>query len=79
MELQEWEDYIKSKNTIILDIIIYLPFNNTPGNKESIIYFIRFAFGEGVTIIDCLANMKLFVSEIVESYKETIIWVFGKC
>ena len=36
-------------------------------------FFISFAFGEGITIIDWLANMKLYVSDIEESSKDTII------
>ena len=32
-----------------------------------------FDFGECVTIIDCMESMKMFVSDIKESYKYTII------
>ena len=32
-----------------------------------------FAFVEGVTVIDFLANMKIYVSYMVELYKDTII------
>ena len=35
--------------------------------------FIEFEFGEGVTIIDWIASMKLYVYDIEESYKDTII------
>ena len=31
LELQEWEDCIKSKKTRILDIIVLVPNNNQPG------------------------------------------------
>ena len=31
LELQEWEDFIKSKKTIILAIIMLGPNNNPPG------------------------------------------------
>ena len=50
-----------------------VPNKNPQGYKEHIISFITFSFGEGVTIIDCIANMKLYVSDIGESYKDTII------
>ena len=46
---------------------------NPQGYKEHVILFIEFAFGEGVTIIYWIANMKLYVSYIEESYKYTII------
>ena len=32
-----------------------------------------FAFGEGVTIFDCIENMNIHVSNILESYKDRII------
>ena len=54
-----------------------VPNKNPPVYKEHIIYFIGFAFGEGFTIIDCLANMKLYVSDIVEPYKDSIIGCLG--
>ena len=41
--------------------------------KEHVISFIDFAFGEGVTITYWTAKMKLYVSGIEESYKDTII------
>ena len=50
-----------------------VPNKNPQGYKEHFISFIAFAFGEGVTIIDCLANMNLYVSVIEKSYKSTII------
>ena len=31
---------------------MFLTRNNKPGYKEHVIYFIVFAFGEGVTVID---------------------------
>ena len=60
-------------NTIILDIIILVPCNNPPHYQEHVIYFISFYFGEGVTITDWIVNIKLYVSEIVKPYKDTII------
>ena len=50
-----------------------VPKNNPQGYKENTILFIAFAFGEGVTIIDWIASMKLYVYDIEESYKDTII------
>ena len=41
-----------------------VPNKNSQGYKEHVILFIGFAFEEGVTIIDWLANMKLYVSDI---------------
>ena len=54
-----------------------VPNKNPPVYKEHIIYFIGSAFGEGFTIIDWLANMKLYVSDIVEPYKDSIIGCLG--
>ena len=50
-----------------------VPNKNPQGYKEHVISFIAFAFGEGVTIIYWITNMKLYVSDILESYKYTII------
>ena len=36
-------------------------------------FFLVFGFSEGVTIIYCLLNMNIYVSNIVESYKGTIV------
>ena len=44
-----------------------VPNNNPQGYKEHVTLFIAFAFGEGVDIIDWLANMKLYVFDIEES------------
>ena len=41
-----------------------IPINNPRGYEEHVILFIVFAFGEVVTIIEWLANMKLYVSDI---------------
>ena len=46
---------------------------NLQGYKENVIFLIAFAFEEGVTIIDFLSTMKLYKSDIEESYKDTII------
>ena len=54
-----------------------VPNKNPTGYKENFISCIVFAFGEGVTIIDCLSNTKLYLSNIVESYKDSIIGHFG--
>ena len=39
-----------------------------PGYKENFIYFILFAFVEGVTIIYWLANINIYVHDIVKLY-----------
>ena len=54
-----------------------VPCNNPQGYKEHAILFIVFAFGEGGTIIYWLSNMKIYVSNIEESYKYTIIGKMG--
>ena len=41
-----------------------VPNKNPQGYKEHVIFFIVFAFGEVVTIIEWLASMKLYVSYI---------------
>ena len=51
---------------------MFVPNKNLPGLKN-VIYFIAFVFGEGVTIVDWIANMKLYVSNIVELNRDTII------
>ena len=77
LELKECKDYIKSNETRILDIIMLVTNNNPQGYKEHVISFIVFDFIEGVTIIDWLENMNLYVSYIKELYKETIIGNMG--
>ena len=72
MELQEWYGCTKSKKTSISAIIMLVTCKNTPEYKEYVINFTKFYFGEGVTIIDWLANMKPYVSEIVKSYEGKI-------
>ena len=42
LELQEWEDRIKSKTTRILALIMLFPNKNPPGYKKHVIYFIVF-------------------------------------
>ena len=54
-----------------------VPNNNPQGYKEHVISNIDVAFGEGVTIIDSIENMKLYMSDIEESYKDTIIGLIG--
>ena len=49
-----------------------VPNNNPQVHKEHFTFF-KFAFLEDVTIIDWISNMKLYVSSIGESYKDTII------
>ena len=66
LELQEWEDSINTNKTIILAINMLVPKNNPQEYKEHGISFIEFAFGKGVTIIDWISNMKLYVSDIEE-------------
>ena len=77
LELQDWEGCIKSNKNRILSIVMLVTNNNTPGYKEHVIYFIAFAFGKGVTIIDLIANIKLYVSDNEESYNDTIIGNMG--
>ena len=56
----------------------YVSYKNTPqGYKEHVNYFIAFDIRECVTIIYCLENMKLYVSNIEESYKDTLIGHLG--
>ena len=43
------------------------------GHKEYVIQLILFSFVESVIVIYWLADMKLYVSKIGESYKDTII------
>ena len=50
-----------------------VPNKNLPGHKEYAICFTFFAFGEGVTVIDGILNMNIYVADIVESDKDTII------
>ena len=50
-----------------------VPNKNPQRYTEYVISFISFAFGEVVTTIYFLANVKLYVSNIEESYKERII------
>ena len=73
LKLQEWEDFIKSNKKIILAIIMLINNKNPQGYKEHVILFILFSFGEDVTIIDWIENMKLYVPNIEESYKDKII------
>ena len=54
-----------------------VPNKDLPGYKEHVIYFIVFAFGEGVEIIHWLSRMKLYVSNTVEFYRYTIIGHLG--
>ena len=42
--------------------------NNLQGYKEHIILFIAIDFGEDVNIIECIGNMKLYLSHINKSY-----------
>ena len=52
LELQEWENCIKSNKTIILAIITLVPKKNTGGYKEHVILFTSCTFGKFVIIID---------------------------
>ena len=67
LELQEWGYFIKSNKIITLAIIRLVLNNNPQGYKKHVISFISFAFGEGVNIIYCIANMKLSLYNIEES------------
>ena len=51
--------------------------NNPPGYIEHVVYYITFSFGEVVKITDCLENMKIYVSDIVVSYKDKTILHLG--
>ena len=64
LELQDWEDLIKSHKTIILAVIMLVPNKNPQRYKERVILFISFTFGEGVTIIDLIEKMELYVSDV---------------
>ena len=68
---------MKSKKTRVLYMLMSVPCNNEPINKEHVIYIIVFSFEEDSTIIYCLENMNPYVSDIVESYKDTIISHLG--
>ena len=48
-----------------LVILMFVPWNNTPGYKECVIYFIVFSFVEVITIINWVDNMKPYVSGIL--------------
>ena len=48
-------------------------YKNPQGYKEHVISFIEFSFGEVINITDWILNMKLYVSNIEELYKDTII------
>ena len=50
-----------------------VPNKNPQIYKEYVILFMYFDFGEGFTIIYWITNMKLYVSDIEESYKYTTI------
>ena len=54
-----------------------VPKNIPQEYKENSIWFSAFYFGEGVNIIDWLENMKVYVSDIEGSYKDTIIGNLG--
>ena len=66
LELQEWEDFIKSNKIKILAIIMLVPKKIPQGYKEHVISCIAFYFGYIVTIIDWIENMKLYVYDIEE-------------
>ena len=50
-----------------------VPNNNPKGYKQDGIFLLPFTFGSCVTIIDCIENIKIYVSDIEESYKDKII------
>ena len=52
---------------------MFVPCNNPPGYKEHEFYFISFELGEVIPIINCMTNMRTYVSDIVESYKGAMI------
>ena len=67
-----------SNNTRILPIIMLITSKNSQGYKEQVILFIAFSFGQVVTINDWLAKMKLYMSDIEVSYKDTIVGNSGE-
>ena len=69
---------MKSKDTRVLDILVFIPCNIPLEYKQHVIYFTTFELVEGVEINAFLENIKTYVSDIVKSYKDTIIWLFGK-
>ena len=54
-----------------------VPNKNPQGYKEHFISFIAFAFGEGVTIIDLISKIKLYVPDIEKLYKDKVIGNLG--
>ena len=68
---------MKSTNTIILYVIVFLPLNYPPGYRENLIYFTVFSFENLVTIIDFLSKMKPYESDIVKLYEYTMIGYLG--
>ena len=64
LEQRDWEYCIKQNKTRIQAIIMLVQNNNPQGYKEHYILFIAFTFGEDVTVIDWLVNMKLHVFHI---------------
>ena len=73
LELQQWEDFIKSNKTRILAMIMLVPNNNLYGYKQHVILFIDFASRKGVTIIYWIGKIKRYESDFEESYKVAII------
>ena len=53
------------------------PKNKPQGYRQHVISFIKFAFGDIVIIICWIEKMKLYVSDIEEPYKYTIIGHLG--
>ena len=69
----EWDNFINSKDTIILAIIMLVPCKNPPGYKQNVNNSIEFDLGEGVIIIYWIENIKLCFSKIVKPYKNRTI------
>ena len=57
--------------------MMLVPNNNSPEYKGSFIYFITYYFEEYAIIIYWIASMNLYLFDIVESYKYTIIRNLG--
>ena len=57
---------MRSRKIIILSILMLDPYKTPPSHQERAISYTVFDFREGVTIIDFISNMKLYVSDIVK-------------
>ena len=70
MELQEWQDCIKSNKTRTVAIIILVLDRNPQGYNEQFIKFIDFYFGIYVAINHWLENIKQYMCLILKNHIE---------